>query len=167
MFSLRFTQTRTQHLMSIAVAIAFATSVLFGGVARAASVPKTCPAASSIQKAAGTTLKRTSAETSKAALLCSYQAAKFGNVVITAGPLPGVSASAFAEVVQLEAKKAHLTKISGIGQLAYEFTQNNAKSNASGVATTGVFTLVGSEEFDVVGTLPAKNIVAIVKALVG
>jgi hypothetical protein len=167
-FALRLTRNRAQSLIPVAAAVALSTSMLAGaGIAQAGSVPKKCPTAASIQSAAGISLKRTQSQSAAGALLCSYQAGKYGNVVITVGPIGKIPASEFVTIVQAEAKKAHLTKISGIGSYAWVFTQSDAKSNPDGIATTGVFALVGSSEFDVLGTRPAKNIVAVAKALVG
>jgi hypothetical protein len=158
------------HARRIAVSTAAAVAVgcsVFASSASALSVPAKCPTPASIDAAAGTTLKFTQNEGSKTMLVCSYTNGKSATVVIASGILKGVTASEFVAVVGAEAKKAHLTKVSGLGTVAYEFTSNDAKTNADHVASTGIFCLIGNEEFDVLGSLPAKNIIAIAKKTVG
>jgi hypothetical protein len=159
---------RAQFMVPIAVTAAVGGSALISaGVAQASSPALKCPAASSIDKAAGTTLNRTESESADGYLVCGYSTGKYGNVVVGGGKVKGFSAADFAEVVKLHSKKTPLKKLSGLGSIAYEFTQNDAKNNADGIATTGVFTIVGDEEFDVIGTIPAKNVIAIAKVIVG
>jgi hypothetical protein len=135
------------------VVVAFGTSVLIGAaVAQAASVPTKCLKVS---------------EGTSGFLLCTYSNKKYGNVTMGGAKVKGLSASEFAAVVKLQSKKTPLKHLSGIGSVAYEFTQNDASNDADSIATTGVFAIIGSEEFDVLGDLPAKNIVAIAKAVVG
>jgi hypothetical protein len=150
------------------VVVAFGTSVLIGAaVAQAASVPTKCPKGSALDSAAGTTLKLKVSEGTSGFLLCTYSNKKYGNVTMGGAKVKGLSASEFAAVVKLQSKKTPLKHLSGIGSVAYEFTQNDASNDADSIATTGVFAIIGSEEFDVLGDLPAKNIVAIAKAVVG
>ncbi len=159
---------RAQLMVPIAVAAALGSSVLIStGVAQAASPPLKCPAASAIEKAAGTALKRTESESAEGYLVCGYSTGKYGNVVVGGGKVKGFNAADFAEVVKLQSKKTPLKKLSGLGSVAYEFTESDAKTNADGIATTGVFTIVGDEEFDVIGTIPAKNVIAVAKVVVG
>lgn len=119
---------------------------------------------------AKTTLTRKQSSKSGNAIVCSYTNSKtYANLTLDVGTVKGVSASAFAMAMGAQAKAQHATlkTIHGVGTSAVEFTENDAKGNADGIASTTVAALDGDKEIVVVATLPTANVVAIAHAISG
>ena len=76
---------------------------------------------------------------------------------------PGTTASALQVAAGAAAEAFNVTPsaVSGLGDAAYIYTGDDASTNASGVATTGLEVLDGSELIDVTAELTPAEVQAV------
>ena len=125
----------------------------------AAAVLTTCVTSAEIATLTGTTFPAPQQSSSTGYLLCNYNDPTSGaTLVIEVESAPGTSDSALQIAASAGASAFNVTatSVSGLGDAAYIFTGDDASTNASGVATTGLEVLDGSELVDVTaGLTPA------------
>ena len=130
----------------------------------AGTVPTTCATPAEIATLTGTTFPAPQQSSATGTLLCSYNDTTSGaNLVIEFASAPGVTASVLETAADAAASAYSVTpsSISGFGDAAYIFTGNDASTNASGVATTVLTILDGSEEIDITAELTPAEVQAV------
>jgi hypothetical protein len=171
MFQPRYALGRTvpSRLATVAAAAAGITLTLFSGAAASSSIVSSCPSGSSLKSAAGQSLTRGESVTAQGSIVCSYTGQHHAGLGIEIIPFK-VSTSLYTTYLKeavAKYKGAKVQSISGLGHAAIEYTQNNAKSSQNGVADSGVIVIASGKEVVVAGDLPAKNVLAIARSLVG
>jgi len=138
--------------------------------AAAGSFKPACPTAAQIGAAVGGTFPAPKVNSSTGSLLCNYNNPDSGaNVVIVFASFPGGSPALLQGAIQSEAQaqKVNAVAVPGLGDAAYMFTQNDASTNSSGVATTLLGVLVGSENFDITAEATPAQVETIARDLLG
>ena len=101
-------------------------------------------------------------------VLCNYNnTTTYANMVIEFSSVSGASATAGALKAaadgQASAHNTTATPVSGFGTAAYMVTENNASTNASGVATTNMEILDGSKLVDITAELTPTQAQAVAR----
>jgi hypothetical protein len=130
----------------------------------AAAVSTTCPTSAEIATLTGTTFPAPQQASSTGSLVCSYNDTTSGaNLVIGVTAAPGTTASALQIAVDAAASADNVTpsSVSGFGSAAYAFTADDASSNPSGVATSVIEILDGSDLIDITAALTLAEVEAV------
>jgi hypothetical protein len=130
----------------------------------AAAVSTTCPTSAEIATLTGTTFPAPQQASSTGYLLCSYNDTTSGaNLVIGVTAAPGTTASTLQIAVAAAASADNVTpsSVSGFGSAAYAFTADDASSNPSGVATSVIEILDGSDLIDITAALTLAEVEAV------
>jgi hypothetical protein len=129
-------------------------------VASGGSLKAVCPSAAEISTALGQTFPAPNQTSGGGELICNYTNSGSGNLVIAFTTLPASAVGAFQEAMTSEAQAQGVdtVAVSGIGDSAYKYTLKDASTNASGVATTVLAFLVGSEDVDLTGEATVAQI---------
>ena len=123
----------------------------------AAAGSTTCPTSAEIATLTGTTFPAPQQASSTGSLVCSYNDTTSGaNLVIEVTAAPGTTASA----LQI-AYKVTASSVSGFGSAAYAFTADDASTNSSGVATSVILILDGSDLIDITAELTLAKVEAV------
>jgi hypothetical protein len=82
-------------------------------------------------------------------------------------PGPGTTAATLKSVTDSEAQaqKVTTTPVPGLGDAAYTFTLNDAATNSSGVATTAIFILDGSELVDITAQATLAQVESVARSV--
>jgi hypothetical protein len=129
-----------------------------------AAVSTTCPTSAEIATLTGTTFPAPQQASSTGSLVCSYNDTTSGaNLVIGVTAAPGTTASALKIAVDAAASADNVTpsSVSGFGSAAYAFTADDASSNPSGVATSVIEILDGSDLIDITAALTLAEVEAV------
>jgi len=138
--------------------------------AAAGSFKPACPTAAQIGAAVGGTFPAPKVNSSAGSLLCNYNNPDSGaNVVIIFASFPGGTPALLQGAIQsqAQAQKVNSVAVPGLGDAAYMFTQNDAGTNSSGVATTLLGVLVGSENFDITAEATPAQVEAVARLILG
>lgn len=130
----------------------------------AGAVSATCPTPAEIATLTGTTFPAPQQSSATGTLLCSYNDTTSGaNLVIEFASAPGTTAGALKIAADGAASAYNVTasSVSGFGSAAYVFTANDASTNASGVATSAIEILDGSELIDITAELTLAEVEAV------
>ena len=129
-----------------------------------AALSTTCPTSAEIATLTGTTFPAPQQASSTGSLVCSYNDTTSGaNLVLEVTAAPATTASALQIAAGAAASAYHVTasSVSGFGSAAYAFTANDASTNASGVATSFIEILDGSDLIDITGELTLTEVEAV------
>ena len=130
----------------------------------AAAGSTTCPTSAEIATLTGTTFPAPQQASSTGSLVCSYNDTTSGaNLVIEVTAAPGTTASALqiAAGAAASAYKVTASSVSGFGSAAYAFTADDASTNSSGVATSVILILDGSDLIDITAELTLAKVEAV------
>jgi hypothetical protein len=127
-------------------------------------VVATCPTASQISKAAGSTYPAPKSNSGGGLVSCNYSNPTTGaNLVLEYEKIPGASASILKTTAQSQAKAQGVSakSISGYGSAAYITTLHDAGTNSDGIATTILEYLDGSTFVDITAEATPTSVKAI------
>ena len=130
----------------------------------AAAVSTTCPTSAEIATLTGTTFPAPQQASSTGSLVCSYNDTTSGaNLVFEVTAAPGTTAGALQIAAGTAASpfKVTASSVSGFGSAAYAFTANDASTNSSGVATSVILILDGSDLIDITAELTLAKVEAV------
>ena len=117
----------------------------------------------------GTTFPTPQASTSSGLTVCNYNDTSSGvSVVVDFTNQPTATPATVQTVMasQAAAQKATLVPVAGIGAAAYLFTLDNASANVSGVATSTIQLLAGTEVISIVAEATVARTEALARYLV-
>ena len=129
-----------------------------------AAVSTTCPTSAEIATLTGTTFPAPQQASSTGSLVCSYNDTTSGaNLVFEVTAAPGTTAGALQIAAGTAASpfKVTASSVSGFGSAAYAFTANDASTNSSGVATSVILILDGSDLIDITAELTLAKVEAV------
>jgi hypothetical protein len=129
-----------------------------------------CPTVAQIEAAVGGSFPAPKVNSSDGSLLCNYSNPDTGgNVVIIFAAFPGGTPALLQGAIQSEAQaqKVNAVAVPGLGDAAYMYTQNDAGTNSSGVATTLLGVLVGSENIDITAQAAPAQVETIARDILG
>ena len=130
----------------------------------ASTVLTACPTPAEIATLTGTRFPAPQQSSATGPLLCSYNDTTSGaNLVIEVASAPGTTASALKVSANGAASAYNVTasSVSGFGDAAYVFTADDASTNASGVATSAIAIVDGSELIDITAELTLAEVEAV------
>jgi hypothetical protein len=132
--------------------------------AAAAGSNPICPTAAAVSAAAGSTYPAPQSQSAAGTLICSYENDSL-NLVISLSPAAGITASVLKSTILSEAQAQHvpIAPISGIGSAAYLFTQNDAATTSTHVATNTIGVLTGSRYILLTGEMTAAQVEAVAR----
>lgn len=133
------------------------------------SVNATCPTAAQVSAALGATFPAPKVNGSGGSIVCAYTNAAGGNVAIDFAAFPGGTASTLKIAIDSQAQAQGVSDVAvpGYGDAAYMFTMHDASTNSSGVATTLMSVLVGSENFAISAEATPTQVEAIARDILG
>jgi hypothetical protein len=136
----------------------------------AAAVSTTCPTSAEIATLTGTTFPAPQQASSTGSLVCSYNDTTSGaNLVIEVTAAPATTASALKIAAGAAASAYNVTasSVSGFGSAAYAFIAGDASTNSSGVATSVILILNGSDLIDITAELTLADVEAVATHVLG
>lgn len=117
----------------------------------------------------GTTFPAPTVSSSSGTVVCNFNDTTSGaNVAIDFTSAPGTTAGAMQTAFESQAKAQNVTAtaVPGVGDAAFIFTLDDASTNASGVATSTMEILAGSELIALSGEVTAAQMEALARYLV-
>ena len=130
----------------------------------AVTVLTACPSSAEIATLTGVSFPAPQQSSASGTLTCNYNDTTSGaSLVLVVASAMGTTAGDL-EIAASAAASAYTvtdTAVSGFGSAAYAFTANDASTNASGVATSAIEILDGSELIDITAELTLAEVEAV------
>jgi hypothetical protein len=141
-----------------------ATSAATTAAAAAGGAAPACPTAAQVSAIMGQTFPAPKSQSSSDGVYCNFTN---GSSVVVVGvvPFPGGTSSALETGIasQAQAQGVKSVAVPGFGSAAYMFTLNDASTNASGVATTTLAILAGTNDVDITAQATTAQVEAIAR----
>jgi hypothetical protein len=142
-----------------------ATSAATTAAAAAGGAVPGCPTAAQVSAIMGQTFPAPKSQSTSGGVYCNFTNASGGNVVVGVVPFPGGTSSALGTAIasQAQAEGVKAVAVPGLGSAAYLFTLNDASTNSSGVATTTLAILTGTNDVDITAQATTAQVEAIAR----